>query len=501
MKLASGYKRLSDWSWRIIPVVGLTLITAYALSKQIVSPHRRMIKLSVVFALMTLMLRFDMVYSLYLFIFLFPFPSSISVGSTNNILITLIMLIWFIRANSEKLKFFHPTVLDKSVVLLLMAYILSLFNVETMAAIEQGLMVIWRQVSAIILFYLIVRFITSEENLERFTRVMALAAGIIFLTGIIELFSPGTTLIPGWIGLGERSGEGTLAYRLEGLRVGGAVGSHDLISDYATLMLFFMAYHFTRARNPVWRVVWLAISLMTFVVLLATANRGAFFGFVLGIVYFLWIFRKRFSLTRYVVFITLAVGLFATGQVLLDKYTYSASITQRIMATEFEGVVPDTRTNTWQPALEESTKHIILGHGPQFRLGIGLEHLLWPHNSLIFFLYTLGLLGLIAFLLILYRVFRLSMYHQKPFLAGTNLRTLTALLQIQLVMNFFEQMRTDHQRDDVYIYVVWMFFGLVVAASNIIRDREEALTARTGLPGEPEVGPANLLNSRVKRKK
>ncbi len=488
MRLSSGYKRLSDWGWRIIPVVSLTVITAFLLSKQIVSPHRRLVKLSVVFALMTLMLRFDMVYSIYLFVFLFPFPSSISVGSTNSILMTLIMLIWFVRANSEKSKFFYRTVVDKFIILLLMAYIVSLFNVETFAGIRQGLMVIWRQLSAIIFFYLIVRFINTEAKLEKFTWVIGLAAGFIFLTGMIELFFPGTTLIPGWIGLGERLGQGTLSYRVEGIRVGGAVASHDLISDYATLMLFFMAYHFIRARNPIWKIVWLGTGLMTFAVLLATANRGAFFGFVIGVLYFLWTFRRSFSLTKYVVFLTLAVSLFATGQVLLDKYTYSASITQRVMATEFEGVVPDTRVNTWRPALKESTKHIVVGHGPVFRLGPGLGRLLWPHNSLIYFLYTLGLLGLTAFLLILYRIFRLSTFYRKPFLEGTNLRTLAAIFHIQLVMNFFEQMRTDHQRDDIYIYVVWMLFGLIVAVSNIIQDREKSLTYNAGSRAEPESG-------------
>ncbi len=443
------------------------------LARELVTPHRRLIKVSVAAALLTLMFRFDMIYSLYLFIFLFPFPSAIYLGSTNSILVTLIVLIWFIRSHSERQRFFPKTEIDKFVLLLFGAYIVSLFNVDTFQGIKQGLTITWRQVSAFAFFYLIVRFVTDEEKLVRITKIIAFATGLVFLTGVIELFFPGAAIIPGWIHLGKRLGMGMLKYRVEGIRLGGAVTSHGMLADFATVTLFFIAYYFIRAKNPFSKFVWTTIGFVTFVVMLATANRGAFFGFILGVVYFLYLFRKKISIIKYVSFLVIFLGLFALGQTFLEKYTVAASITQRIRGTQFKGVVPETRVGTWKPALVKSTEHILIGHGPAYEHGRHGTPERWPHNGYIFYLYTVGLVGLSAFLVIVYRIAKLSLSFKGKSIWETNLGNLAAILHIQLVMLLFEQLRTDHQRDNIYIYFIWMIFGLIVAASRIIRKREE----------------------------
>jgi hypothetical protein len=33
----------------------------------------------------------------------------------------------------------------------------------------------------------------------------------------------------------------------------------------------------------------------------------------------------------------------------------------------------------------------------------------------------------------------------------------------------FEQLRTDHQRDDIYPHIVWMCFGVIIAGAAIAR--------------------------------
>ncbi len=432
-----------------------------------------MIKLSVVLALMTLMLRFDMIYSIYLFIFLFPYPSSISLGSTNSILATLIALIWSVRAFSEKIRFFEKTEIDKYILLLIIAYILSLYNVEGIQEIKEGLVAIWRVIAAAIFYYMIVRFVTDEKKLLNVTRIICFAGGILFFISVIELFFPTATIIPGWISVGHRLHEGGLGYRLEGLRLQGAVKSHGTLSDFGTVMVFFMVFHFLRAKNPIWKVFWTLISSMTFVIMMATANRGAIFGFLLGIIYFLILFRKRMSLMKYVVFLSLLVAAITAGQLFLDKYTIAASVTDRVLGTRFKGVIPDTRSGVWGPSLRGATEHIIIGHGPVFYPGRRTTPRYWPHNAYLFYLYTVGLVGLTAFLLILNRIIRQSLLFKKKFLAGTTLGTLATILHIQLVMLLFEQLRTDHQRDDIYVYFVWMIFGLITAASNLIKKRKE----------------------------
>ena len=83
-------RRVTDWFMKVVPIAGLISVAAYMAAQQAVSPQRRAVKLGVLLLLMALMMRFDMVWSIYVFTILFPFPSGISIGSTNSVLMTII---------------------------------------------------------------------------------------------------------------------------------------------------------------------------------------------------------------------------------------------------------------------------------------------------------------------------------------------------------------------------------------------------------------------------
>ena len=90
---------------------------------------------------------------------------------------------------------------------------------------------------------------------------------------------------------------------------------------------------------------------MTFISVMATANRGALAGLAVGVVATLFLFARQIGGRNMVLVVIALVGMFAGAQLILDKYTLAASATDRVMATQFEGIVPDTRTMTWKPAL------------------------------------------------------------------------------------------------------------------------------------------------------
>ena len=105
----------------------------------------------------------------------------------------------------------------------------------------------------------------------------------------MEAIFPGVTIIPGWISTTKDLGAGGVGQRLEGLRIGGAVGSHSLLSDMSTLGMFFMGLHFLRARNPISKTAWAIMAASSLAVILSTANRGAFVALVAGLTYLLWV--------------------------------------------------------------------------------------------------------------------------------------------------------------------------------------------------------------------
>jgi hypothetical protein len=473
-------KRATDLVVKFLPVAGLALLGAFIAAQQAVSPQHRVIKAGVFVALMTLMLRFDMVYSVYLFAVLFNFPSSVSIGSTNCILMTLIPLIWVVRATSTKAKLYvRKTRADFAIVLYLFAYALSFINVQTTGELMNSLKVMWVTATSVVFFYTIVTFVNDERKIITLVKISCGVCGFAMLAALLELFMPGRALIPGWMGFVSRPGMGELGYRVQGMRVGSVFGSHDITSDVGARSLFLLAFLVARVRNPFEKVIWGGVMLLTIVGVLATANRGGFFSFVLGVFVCLYLFRKQIPVMRIAVLVGALAALFAVSELVLTKYTNATSLTARIVNTQFYGVVPDTRKHVWIPALMRCFEHPFVGHGPYYDLGEGLSYKNWPHNGLIFLFHTVGIFGVLAFLAVLYRVWRYALSYRLPRVRGSTLADLSKVLYVVLLVMMAQLMRTDFQREDVYPYMVWMVFGLITATAQALQGMSEsAVTER-----------------------
>lgn len=479
-RTAETSRSVVDLIWKIAPLGLVIVMTSLILGGEIISPNPRVIKVGVLFLLLIIMLRFEMTYSLYFFLILFPFPSGIAMTSTNVLLITHITLLWIIRANSLHVPLLKRTALDKLILLFLFAYLVSFLNVESARDFNIGLQLLWRQLAAFALFYLIVRFVDDERKLVRITKVIAVAVTLLALTALVELFFPGRTIIPGWIGLAQRPGMGELGYRMQGVRLHGSVDSHAVLSDFCSLTLLFVGLHMIRSRNPFEKSFWLVAMAITLTVLIATANRGAAIALAMGLFYALYVLRRRLNLIQMVIIVTSIIAVVTTTQFVLTKYTNAVSLTERLMATTFEkGVVPHNRVGAWLPALERSKEHIFIGHGPSYSTRSGMEKRAWPHNSFIYTLHTLGLFGLGIYLFILFRLFMMSRRYAARASLYTYAGLILSLLHVQIVMQFLAQMRTDYQRnsDYVYIFIVWTLFGLIVATTNVVRKQLGETTA------------------------
>lgn len=479
-------KELSERLIRLVPLSGLLAVVAYYTARQVVSPHHRMVKVGVLGAVLLFMFRFDVIYSLFMFTLLFPFPSGISIGSTNSILMTLIGLVWAIRATSTGQPIHQRTRYDWAVILLLLSYVLSFYNVQTSLHLVRGVNVVWKQAASLMFFYLIIRFVNDEQRLMRFTKVVAIMVSAVVLTGLVELFMPGTTIIPGWIGLPEMKGKGSLTFRVEGIRLGGAVGGHNILSDIAMLGVFLMAFHALRSRNPLERVLWALALVGSIVVLFGTGNRGAVISLGVGVLYGLYWFRKRMSFAQVVMACMAIIFAVMSIQLVLNQYTYAVNVFDRLKHTRFEGIEPDTRDGIWEDTFNRSLEHPFVGHGPYYDPGTGLDRHYWPHNAYLYYLFTIGLIGLGAFLWIAWLLLRNSMVFREPAVWGTRLGDMAMLLHVELVMLLFSQIRTDHQRDEMHIHVIWMVFGLVATTGEIVRRRvREARRADSGAPSGP----------------
>ncbi|HEX6791169.1 MAG TPA: hypothetical protein VF247_07665, partial [Candidatus Krumholzibacteria bacterium] len=220
---------------RIVPVGALIALGSLFAAQQATSPSHRSIKFALMLAIAAFIFRFDMVYAIYMFVVLFPFPSGISIASSNIVLMTVIPMVWAVRAASTRTRLFRATPLDWPHVLFIMAYFVSLMNVESHLALVESLQIIWRQIACITFFAMIVTFINDEKRLKQVLQLMCVSVGLVMTTAIVELAAPGATIIPGWVGMSKQLKEGgEFTARVEKMRVGGALSSDANLADFGT---------------------------------------------------------------------------------------------------------------------------------------------------------------------------------------------------------------------------------------------------------------------------
>lgn len=132
---------------------------------------------------------------------------------------------------------------------------------------------------------------------------------------------------------------------------------------------------------------------------------------------------------------------------------------------------------TWLPSLKKWLEHPFVGSGPWFEIGKGLSYQFWPHNAYLFYLQTLGLLGFGAFMWIMWRVLKLTMMFRSRTTEHDDVMDLLVLLHVWFFVFAVEQLGIDHQREDIYPFLVWFFFGIIVATAGIIQRRVTGVDA------------------------
>jgi hypothetical protein len=144
---------------------------------------------------------------------------------------------------------------------------------------------------------------------------------------------------------------------------------------------------------------------------------------------------------------------------------------------------------TWWPSIQKSMQHPFVGFGPYFDIGKGLTFQFWPHNAYLYYLQTIGLVGLAAFLWIMTRIWKMSIKYRQYGQHRDALADLLALLHVALVVFAIQQMRSDHQNSDYYPYHLWFIFGTITVAARLVQLRLDARAAET-VVGAPE--PASI---------
>jgi O-antigen ligase len=485
-RLPRPWGSLFAFSWIRL---GIVVVVALVLSQQILAPNPRVIKLIAGMALFVAAYRARPFWALCMIVLFFPFPFSIFVGDSTMIFIVLVALVYLARLTLGQVPALRGTPVDAGMALLITAYVLSFSNIDNTAVLKLALIQMTGITASFILFYMTANFIRTERELRIFVRILLIMVGLSVLVGLFELFFPGKVLVPHWI----LPSEASLGIK-QGYRVGGPLYDYELMGEFMALAFFLTVFGFRRAEGANSRFFAGTLVPLTVFTLLVTVTRGAILSFFGGVLYLAWRMRRSLKFRDVVLVLLVAVGAYLVMDFFIVHFTRSGGIMDRLLSTRIQGGIPTARSH-WPGVLARALDHPFVGHGPHVDLGRtqgitgrGLYTHLWPHNQYLFYLHTVGFVGLSAFLFITVRLLVISSKR-----AATNLRasypaSLMLVLHVMMLVFLVDQIKIDYLRNPSYKYFPWIMMGLVVATLRIMEAQGKAAGTTPQAAGPPGPG-------------
>ena len=476
------WKRALGW----VAFAALVLVVGTLAGQQIATPNMRMLQVVAAGLLVLLAFRSKSVSALMLAVLFLPFPKGTSYGNTNSAFILLIFIIWLYRVSRKLAPPPRWTAMDVPVIGLVMAYALSFYNVDNTQEIPLAWSIYLSFFTYLFLAYMVINIVRTTEDVQKIVMTQSISCALVCLIGVYEVFNPSSVIIPGWIEF-----SGGYEFVEQGVRIGSTFLDFELFAEFCTLNLLLQIFLLQRAKTKSRRFAIAALMGLTLFCLFATVTRGAILSLSAGLVYLLWLSRRRVNFVRLVGLGAVAVVLVLGADQFVSRFTRSASVLERLMGTELKGgVVPETRAGVWEQAINNILDHPVIGHGPYYPAERGLVTLYWPHSLYLFYAYIVGAVGLAFFLWILATLWKATRPRAASPGSGTWIEGATVIFRVMLLTFMVDQIKIEYLRNERYSYFVWMMFGLMMAIGNVART--EAAQRQASSEG-PAIHPGTTL--------
>jgi O-antigen ligase len=356
---------------------------------------------------------------------------------------------------------------------LLLWYLISM-SLQHPSTYVQHAVYIFSLVSAFLVFWL------SYDLTNRLPEPSSITGVFIVMNVLVGIYCA----IQLWLGPGERLvlfgiHDMAMTRVREDGRLTGPFESAEITAQYLVLMQFLIIHQFWHTKRRLLRRALIVLAATNLVFLITTASRGEFMLLIGGAAIYLWLFRRRLGAVRS---LGLAIGATVTMTcmaLIVVNFTQFGGLFIRLQGTEFsEQGIPDTRQVLWAPVIREIVKQPVIGHGPRMAFfqesrGMRYEHhdyFRYPHSLYLFLLFTVGIPGLILFMLILlfvlFRCWRaMSRPNAPPYFAD-----LARTGVIVVLLFIVDGIKIDQMRISLVDY--WHFFfglcGVFLAASDRI---------------------------------
>jgi O-antigen ligase len=401
-------------------------------------------------------------------IVLIPFQPIDTKYASANVVLTFVVFIAMLMRREEIRLPLMPQML-----IVMFVYLISM-GVQDPATYSSHAFYMVNLLAAFLVLWIAYDLTIRFQNIRGIVVVFLVMNVLVAIYCSIQLvLGPGHSLA--FLGISEMS---MLAAR-DDMRLTGPFNAVGIMAEYCVLMVFLILHQLLTASKKSFRVGLVVLMLVDLVFLVATGNRGGFLTLLGGGVLYLWTFRKVLGPGRTIGLASAALVLLSLSSIIAINFTQYDSLFIRLTETEVEEGIPDTRQNVWPVAWKEIKTHPFLGHGPRLRFegeddGLrykGHKYIQYPHNLYLSQLFTVGILGTIAFLIFMItpflRCWRTSNQPQLDLHAQTFAKTGIILM----VVIFVDQMKVEFTRFELtdYWHFLFALFGVLIAVCDRAR--------------------------------
>jgi O-antigen ligase len=338
-----------------------------------------------------------------------------------------------------------------------------------------------------IFFFVFFYGVESEGDFFVLTKALALAVGVANILTLAD--------VAGIINLGITVGSSGVE---EG-RVFGVFGHANDTGALIVCLLPMLAAVATSSRG--WaKLLWYGGALASVVVLLLTVSRGAYVAVVVGYGCGLWLCRRYLPTSRVVAWVLIGISSLVVavgvGAAVMPDFmqTLSSRLLNQSMAVSV-ATASSGRTSLWLASL-----HVMMQHPVTFLTGYGwrthqLMFSLVTHNYYLDQWFSLGLVGLLAFLTILYQTVRTAL--RAVAIADQRLRPYMIALIFGMLGLAVAIFFVNLERPWDYI---WIYVGLTLRAAVEALERAQRPAASTApSPIKPAGAPLTPARARPAR--
>ncbi len=303
----------------------------------------------------------------------------------DDLIIIIIGLSWLARMSINKeLGLFLKTPLNKPVALyILLCLVSTLFGaLFGRVDLKTGFFFVLKYFEYVIIYFMVVNHLKTEKQVIRYVWAILITCTIVSIIGISQI---------------------PMGYRVTA-PFEGTSGEPNTLGGYLVFMISLAIGFLLTVPSLKGKLMFSGLALLFFIPLLYTQSRSSYAALVPAMICFLFLSEKKIIMLLSIIFAGL-IFLFFTPEVAKNRinYTFTQGLARRDVV-EIGGIKLDTSTSdrirSWHTASKDWTKEPLLGYGVTGYRFVDAQY--------IRVLVETGILGLLAFLLLLGTIYRMA---------------------------------------------------------------------------------------------